>query len=80
MRQQRIEIEDGAARVVDDDRSRAQQAKLGMTEQTSGLRGQRCMDRQCVRLAQQLFEACGAVDAKRQLDTVRQIGVVDRES
>ena len=74
MRQQRIEIEDWAARVVDYDRARAQQPELGMAEQTPGLGRQRCMDRQGVRLAQQLLEARGAVDAERQLDTVRQIG------
>ena len=80
MRQQRVEIEDRAARIVDHNRARAQQAEFGVIEQTPGLRRQRRMDRQGVRLPQQLLEACGAVDAKRQLDTVRQIGVVDRES
>ena len=47
-----------------------------MAEQTPGLRRQRRMDRQGVGLPQQFLEARGAVDAERQFDTVRQVGIV----
>jgi hypothetical protein len=35
------------------------------------------MDRQDVGLAQQFLEARGTVDAERQFDTVRQVGIVE---
>ena len=38
------------------------------------------MDRQGVGLPQQFLEARGAVDAKRQLDTVRQIRIIEHDA
>ena len=80
MRQQPIEIQDRAARVVDYDRARAKQSELSLTEQIPGLRRQRCMDRQGVGLPQQFLQARGAVDAERQFDTVRQVGIVEHDT
>src|SRR6266404_5866429 len=51
-----------------------------MAEQTPGLRRQRRMDRQGVGLAQQFLEARGAVNAERQFDTVRQVGIVEHDA
>ena len=80
MRQQRIEIEDRSARIVNHNRARPQQAELGMAEQTPGLGRQRRMDRQSVGLPQQFLETRGAVDAERQFDPVRQIGIVEQNA
>jgi hypothetical protein len=62
------------------DRARPQKAELGMAEQSPGLRRQPRVDRQRVGLPQQFLEARGAVDAERQFDTVRQIGIVEHDA
>ena len=51
-----------------------------MAEQTPGFRRQRRMDRQGVGLAQQFLEARGAVNAERQFDAVRQVGIVEDDA
>ena len=44
------------------------------------IRRQRRMDRQGVGLPQQFLQARGAVDAERQFDTVRQVGIVEHDT
>ena len=61
---ERVEVEDRAARVVDDDGAPRQQRELFVAEEPLGLDGQRAMDRERVGLAQQVFERRGALDAE----------------